>query len=558
MTQTDMRPPPLPASATPGDPHADDSLDAVFDAVPHGLCILSADLVVRRINRAMVRWLPPDAGEPIGRPCRELFARGGCPCAECPARQALDGRPPTTREMVLPLPDGGTTCLELSAVRVPGAHAGQEGVLLFARDVSGRKAAERELRRANQDIELLLSSIGSILVSLDGEDTVTRWNRAAERMIGLTGDQAVGVRFFDLDIGWDREPVLAAIAECRRSSRPVRLDEVRLRTSEGERFVGLTANPVPAPEGQAPGVLILGRDITQIKVREAMATHETKMQSIGRLAAGIAHEINTPVQYVSYNAGFLEGAFADLLRLVEAYRGAIAGARQAATGGDVRLPAQALDAVDQAEREADLAYLVAEIPAAVANSRKGLRQVADIVRAMRQFSHPGGGEKTFFDLNAALRDALLVSRNAWKDVAEMVLDLDPGLPAVCGLPQEMGQVFLNLVLNAAQAIEETRGDRIGPAGTITVRTSREDGFVTVSVADTGPGIPEEIRPRIFDPFFTTKEVGKGTGQGLALVYAVVERHGGDISLETSPGRGTVFTVRLPLDAPAVKSEDGIR
>jgi signal transduction histidine kinase len=185
----------------------------------------------------------------------------------------------------------------------------------------------------------------------------------------------------------------------------------------------------------------------------------------------------------------------------------------------------------------------------VANSRKGIRQVADIVRAMRQFSHPGGRERTFFDLNAAVRDALLVSRNEWKDVARLVTELDPGLPPVCGLPQEMGQVFLNLILNAAQAMEETRGDRSGPVGTLTVRTARLGEFVTVSVADTGPGIPEEVRGRIFDPFFTTKEVGKGTGQGLSLAYAVVERHGGDISFESVPGEGAVFTVRLPIDGP---------
>jgi signal transduction histidine kinase len=175
--------------------------------------------------------------------------------------------------------------------------------------------------------------------------------------------------------------------------------------------------------------------------------------------------------------------------------------------------------------------------------------VADIVRAMRQFSHPGGGEKTWFDLNAAVRDAILVSRNEWKDVAELTMDLDPELPSVCGLPQELGQVFLNLVLNAAQAIEETRGERTGPVGTITVRTTRQDEFVTVSVADSGPGIPEEVRGRIFEPFFTTKEVGKGTGQGLSLAYAVVERHGGDISFHSSPGAGAEFAVRLPIDDP---------
>jgi signal transduction histidine kinase len=309
---------------------------------------------------------------------------------------------------------------------------------------------------------------------------------------------------------------------------------------------------VPTPDGRSPGVLILGRDITGFKVREALASHEVKMQSIGRLAAGIAHEINTPVQYVSYNAGFLEGAFTDLLRLVETYRQTLSALRQAGEG-DGHAAALA-PALERAEREADLDYLVKEIPAALANSRKGLRQVADIVRAMRQFSHPGGGEKTFFDINAALKDALLVSRNEWKDTARLETQLDADLPPVCGLPQELGQVFLNLILNAAQAMEEARGDRSGVVGAITARTERQGDFVAVSVADTGPGIPEDVRGRIFDPFFTTKEVGKGTGQGLSLAYAVVERHGGDISFETALGQGTVFIVRLPVDCPGEKGD----
>jgi len=524
-----------------------DSLAMVFDMAPDGLCILSADMTILRINRAMVGWFFGE-GDPVGRPCHEILSGPGCPCAECPAREALAGQTGRMKEISVALSGGGTRCLELSATRLPQVDHGRDGVLLFVRDVSVRKAAERELRQANQDIELLFSSIGSILISLDGDDAVTRWNRAAVEMVGLDERQTLGASFFDLEIGWDWARVREAIAACRRSQTAVRLDEIRLRTAHKERFLGLTANPVTAPDGQSPGVLILGRDITGIKVRQAMASHEVKMQSIGRLAAGIAHEINTPIQYVSYNAGFLEGAFADLMRLVESYRQALGrpGNSGASPSG---LPPAVLDMVAAAEREADLDYLAAEIPAAVANSRKGIRQVADIVRAMRQFSHPGGGEKTWFDLNAAVRDAILVSRNEWKDVAELTMDLDPELPSVCGLPQELGQVFLNLVLNAAQAIEETRGERTGPVGTITVRTTRQDEFVTVSVADSGPGIPEEVRGRIFEPFFTTKEVGKGTGQGLSLAYAVVERHGGDISFHSSPGAGAEFAVRLPIDDP---------
>ena len=526
----------------------DASLARVFDVVPDGLCILSADLTVLRMNRAMAGWFA-EGGDPEGRSCREVLAAKGCECRECPAEVAMAGHACSMKEMTVPLPGGGARYLELSAMRLPGVDGGRDGVLLFARDVSVRKAAERELRQANRDIEQLLSSIGSILISLDGNGAVTRWNRAAAEMLGLSGRQALGNVLFDLDVGWDWGPVREAVEACRRTGEAVRVDEIRQRMAGKERFFGLTANPVPSPQGHSPGVLILGRDITGIKVREAMASHEVKMQSIGRLAAGIAHEINTPIQYVSYNAGFLEGAFADLLRLVEAYRQAFATLGRAGDEGGDRLAPELRRIVEDAEAEADLDYLAVEIPAAVANSRKGIRQVADIVRAMRQFSHPGGREKTFFDINATVKDALLVSRNEWKDTAGLVTELDPDLPPVCGLPQEIGQVFLNLILNAAQAMEETRGDKTGILGTITARTARQGDAVAVSVADTGPGIPDAVRGRVFEPFFTTKEVGKGTGQGLSLAYAVVERHGGEIFFETTPGEGTVFTVRLPIDCP---------
>jgi hypothetical protein len=294
MTQTDMRPPPLPASATPGDPHADDSLDAVFDAVPHGLCILSADLVVRRINRAMVRWLPPDAGEPIGRPCRELFARGGCPCASArPGRPWTAGRPRRGR-WSFPCPMAARPAWNfrpsVCRVRTPDRRAS-----CFSPGTSAAaRPPERELRRANQDIELLLSSIGSILVSLDGEDTVNQMEpgrREDDRPHGRPGRRRSGFSIWisgGTGAGPGRHrrmpPVLAARAPGRGQAAHVR----------GRALCGAYGQSRAGARGAGPGRAHLGRDLTQIKVREAMATHETKMQSIGRLAAGIATRSTPP------------------------------------------------------------------------------------------------------------------------------------------------------------------------------------------------------------------------------------------------------------------------
>jgi len=405
-------------------------------------------------------------------------------------------------------------------------------------------AAEREMALAARDIELLLGSIRSILVTLDGQNRVRRFNASAEATFGLTAATAAGRDFFELDLTWEGPAVGQALAESRRTNAPVRVDEVRCRTAAGEeRLLGLTVNPVDPAGDEAPGVLILGQDLGEIKARELKAIHERRMQAIGRLAAGIAHEINTPIQYVGYNAGFLDEAFTELLTLLEAHDRLLG----AVTASDAAAMAEASAEVRRVAEATDIDYLRQEIPAAIANTRKGIGQVADIVRAMRQMSHPGAGEMLFFDVNASARDIVAVTRNAWKHVAEVTLDLSPELPLVYGAPHEVSQVLLNVVLNAAQAVEERVAAEPWRHGHILVASRLVPGFAEVSVTDNGPGMDEAVRGRIFDPFFTTKAVGKGTGQGLAISHAVMTRHGGSIDCQSRPGEGTTFYLRFPLE-----------
>jgi signal transduction histidine kinase len=192
-------------------------------------------------------------------------------------------------------------------------------------------------------------------------------------------------------------------------------------------------------------------------------------------------------------------------------------------------------------------YLTAEIPNAIAQSLEGVERVAKIVRSMKDFSHPGGETKQAVDLNRALESTLTVCRNEWKYVAEAVTDFDPDLPLVTCLPGECNQVFLNLIINAAHAIGDKLAGRPDDKGAITIATRRDGDRAEIRIIDTGTGIPEKHHARIFDPFFTTKEVGRGTGQGLAIAHCVItEKHGGTIHFETEIGRGTTFVVRLPI------------
>ena len=220
-----------------------------------------------------------------------------------------------------------------------------------------------------------------------------------------------------------------------------------------------------------------------------------------------------------------------------------------------RLAAEA----DAAVCKADLAYLKEEIPAAIRQSLEGIERVAGIVRAMKEFAHPGNGHKQYHDLNRAIQSTLTVSRNEWKYVADVVTDFAPNLPPVPCLAGDFNQVILNLVVNAAQAIAEVVGDGANGKGTIIVRTRLDGDWAEIRVEDTGSGIPENIRDKVFDQFFTTKDVGRGTGLGLSIAHAiVVQKHGGSIDFQTEEGKGTVFTIRLPAAEPAAAAESARR
>jgi signal transduction histidine kinase len=273
----------------------------------------------------------------------------------------------------------------------------------------------------------------------------------------------------------------------------------------------------------------------EIQLRQAQ-----KLESIGQLAAGIAHEINTPTQFIGDNGRFLTDAFAELTQLLANLKNVIASA----TSEQPR-PGALLEARDLLEKT-DLDYLLKEIPLALEQSMDGVQRVATIVGAMKDFSHPGV-EKVPLDINHAIESTLTVARNTWKYIAVVKTRFEPKLPPVPCLPGEFSQVILNLVVNAAQAIGESLRDSNGATGTITISTALAGSRVEIRVQDTGAGIPEGIRDRIFDPFFTTKPVGKGTGQGLAIARAViVDKHGGSIRFESQPGQGTTFILELPF------------
>jgi signal transduction histidine kinase len=287
----------------------------------------------------------------------------------------------------------------------------------------------------------------------------------------------------------------------------------------------------------------LETEIVERNQMEVQLRHAQKMESIGQLAAGIAHEINTPTQFIGDNTRFVRDSFRELIPLFAAQTRLLA----AAEAGSV--PPALIEEIKTVRHRTELDYLIEEIPQALSQSLDGIDRVAKIVRAMKEFSHPGATEKTAIDLNHAIESTLIVCHGEWKYAAEVVKDFDLSLPPVPVLPGEFNQVVLNLIINATHAIIDQLGAGSSRKGTITVCTRRDGDWAEIRLRDTGTGIPESARLRVFDPFFTTKRVGQGTGQGLAIAHAVVvEKHGGTIHFDTQLGEGTTFIIRLPLQA----------
>ena len=289
-------------------------------------------------------------------------------------------------------------------------------------------------------------------------------------------------------------------------------------------------------------------DITEsLRVQDALRESEEhlrraqKLESIGQLAAGIAHEINTPMQYVGDNTRFIQDSFHDLAGALGTYGQLLAACRKDAASAEL------VAEVGKVVAAADVEYLTEEIPKALQQSLEGVERVTKIVQSMKDFAYPGT-EKKAADLNKAIESTITVARNEWKYVADLVTDFDPTLPLVPCLLSELNQVVLNIIINAAHAISDVVGDGSRGKGAITVSTRHDNQWAEVRISDTGGGIPEKIRDRIFDPFFTTKEVGRGTGQGLSISHAVVvEKHGGKLEFETEVGRGTTFVIRIPIE-----------
>ncbi len=530
-------------------------MDAVLRTAADGIIVADDHGRIETFNGAAERIFGYSAFQAKGKLLGDLLpflhdeGEGG---RLLPGLEAGDCQQHALRREVLAVRKDGSTCpLE---VAISTTCVDQSRIFtVLARDISERKRAEEELRRLHLQNDLILNSAGEGIFGVDPQGRFIFINPAGAKMLGYEPRELIGQpcrQVLGSAGGAAGTDPAAVIERTLADGRPRSLETAVLpRRDDGTFPARYTCMPIGDRE-RISGAVVTFADITEQKRLEQQLAQAQKLESIGQLAAGIAHEINTPTQYIGDNIRFLRDAMADLNPLLQSCL------RLAEVRDDPQALGEVAEAIAAAAESADLEYLLDEIPKALGQSLEGVERVTKIVRSMKEFSHPGSDEKQAVDLNRALESTLTVSRNEWKYVADVVTQFDPDLPPVTCLPADLNQVFLNLIVNAAHAIEAKAGGREGPKGTITVSTRRDGPWAEIVVRDTGTGIPQAIRGKIFDPFFTTKKVGRGTGQGLAIARAiVVERHGGTISFQTEEGVGTTFIVRIPIESQPPPAPD---
>ncbi|HXS69221.1 MAG TPA: ATP-binding protein [Candidatus Polarisedimenticolia bacterium] len=416
------------------------------------------------------------------------------------------------------------------------------------KEVGERKQGEEQSRTREEQFRTLADNVPDAVARLDRDLRFAYGNKALSVELNLDSRVFLGKTGDELNLPnqdlWKQEVEMVFETGLAHSF------EFNWPGPDGICYREARLVPEHSANGEVEFVLTITRDVTrrkraevERKLMDLQLRQAQKMEAVGQLAAGIAHEINTPTQYVGDNTRFLKEAFESITTALHGYIELIAAAKKNA------ITPELIARADKIIAASELDYHFQQIPAAITETLEGVERVSKIVKAMKEFSHPGSREKIAADLNKAVESTVTVARNEWKYVAELELNLDPNLPLVPCFISEFNQAILNLVINASHAISDVIRTKTGSKGKITISTRTDGDHVEVRVADTGTGIPEEHRQKIFEPFFTTKDVGKGTGQGLTAVYSnIVKKHGGTVTFETETGKGTTFILRLPLVA----------
>ena len=415
-----------------------------------------------------------------------------------------------------------------------------------------KKQIEEQLSKERQTLSITLSSIGEAIVTVDLSGKIVLFNQAAEKITGYSNSEAVdhllNEVFHILDEKHNivlHDPINYLLDLEEKASKNIPTKRPILLTKENKKIlIAGKITTILLDQIKPAGYVIIFDDVTQSELQTAQSMLSSKMESIGQLAAGIAHEINTPIQYVGDNLEFIRRSFEAMRNIDKLQQQMI---------GSIKLSQQMKVSLEEERTHKQVDYLLTEVPLAVEESLDGVERVRKIVQAIREFSHPSQKQNALADLNKGILTTITISKNEWKYCADLETDLNPNLPLVWCKIDELNQVLLNMIVNAAHAIQEKQKNTDPAKGKITIRTRQNQNRVYIDISDSGCGIPETLLNRIFDPFFTTKDVGKGTGQGLSLAHnIIVNNHRGLIHVTSAINLGSTFTIELPIEQPKLE------
>lgn len=507
---------------------------------PIGIAMLAPNGTIHSANKCLARMLGYSAAQLEGRTFWRFVAPELRPGVEQQMQRLRTGAASSfDMELSLVPLDGNPIPLRTTCYAVHNEAGQITGFIAYV----AQPGTTSNHQSKTAYYHALLMQVSDAIVATDLNWRITAWNAAAERIYGWTESEALGTDFTQLVAtefaGNARDLALRALFE-----KKIWRGEVHQIAKDRKRkIISSTVSAVVDEHGEMRGVIASNRDITELRQLEKEVLRNQKMEAIGLVAAGIAHEISTPAQFVSDNLLYLEtiaNEAAEQFQKLQQWRDTLTEKALSTT--------QVSKKLDEFFDPEFCENIGSELPMAISELIDGNKRILQIVNAMKQFSHPGAGEKKLCNLADVIEDSLLVTRNRWKRVCLIDAHLPPdGLDIVCN-STEIGQVILNLILNAVHAIEEKAASSDSDyQGKITIQTKTADNLLYLQLSDNGIGIPANLHERIFEPFFTTKDVGVGTGQGLAIAHKIiVQHHKGKILLDSIEGQYTTFTIVLPL------------
>ena len=519
--------------------------ESTFNSVDNLILVLDRDFVVTRVNKAFKDRVNLSERDIIGKKCWEI----GCKKREysdtCPCKQRISNGVIVKEEMYSDRLKG---YFLRSFTPIMDNEGKFSGAVFVYTDVTQLKEIENELTLINKELNTVIDTVEAIVVAVNENGVIYRWNRAAENIFGIAPDKAVGSHLDAVDVLKSNRVILSETFKTIQDGVRRNLKDVKVTLSgKREIFLDIIIQPFDKAQNDKYHVLVIAFDITEKKYMEMKSLHAQKLQSMGILAAGIAHEINTPAQCLATNLPFaLEGTrrFISIIEMYEQLERNISDYLPK----DKELMSMVSE-IDEYKNQANLNFLASEVVSALTESIECVEHITKIVNSVQSFSHVRSSElKKLVNINKSLKDIVTMTRGLWKRFANVELQLDDSLPPVKCNPSEMRQVLLNIFMNAVDAIKEKKEIDSNFNGVICITTRKKNHWCEIIISDNGIGIPDEIKDKVFEPFFTTKDPGIGTGQGLAIAQSVIVRkHNGQIFFESDVNNQTVFVIRLPLN-----------